>query len=101
MDLVVEWLMVEIGNQSAGQRNMTAHRRKNERLVVMNAGGEGIFLRNLISAYGLEDQIAHLGFFVPGQQKRSKLRIQFQEAVPVAIRFVAAAILLTTARGVA
>jgi len=67
MNLVMKGLVIEIGNQSAGQRNMTAYRWNNERLMIMNAGRKGIFLRNLISAHGLEDQITHLGFFVAGQ----------------------------------
>ena len=101
MNLVMKWLVVEVGDERAGQRNMTAHRGNNERLMIMNAGAQGIFLRNLIAAHRLEDQITHLGFFVPGQEQGSKLRIKFQEAVPVAIGFVAAAILLTTARSIA
>src|SRR6516162_8623417 len=101
MDLVVEWLVVEVGDERAGKGNMRPHRRKNERLMIMNTGRKRIFLRNLISAYGLEDQITHLRFFVPGQQQRSKLRIHFQEAVPVAVGFVAAAVLLPAPRGIA
>src|SRR6516165_4660308 len=101
MNLVVQRLMIEIGDQRAGKGNMSPHRRNNERLMIMNTGRKRIFLRNLISADRLENQIAHLGFFVAGQQQRSKLGIQFQEAVPVAVGFVAAAVLISAARGIA
>src|SRR6516164_8962366 len=98
MNLIMERLVVEIGDECAGQGNMTPNRWNHKRLVIMHASTQGILLRNLISAYGLEDQITHFSFFISWQQQRSKLRIKFQEAVPVAVGFVAAAVLLATAR---
>ena len=68
MDLIMKGLVIQIGDQRAGQRNMTAYRWNNERLMIMHASREGILLRNLVSADRLEDQITHLRFFVSGQQ---------------------------------